>query len=84
MEDNMSDYGSLYLIETNYNSERDATEVIFGYLEQDKTIVGRISSVRVIVNIPGCRENESEAVERGLEEAREILRKSANSEFDNS
>jgi len=80
----MSDYGSLYLIETNYNSERDATEVIFGYLEQDKTIVGRISSVRVIVNIPGCGENESEAVERGLEEAREILRKSANSEFDNS
>ncbi len=80
----MSDYGSLYLIETNYNSERDATEVIFGYLEQDKTIVGRISSVRVIVNIPGCRENESEAVEGGLEEAREILRKSANSEFDNS
>ena len=80
----MSDYGSLYLIETNYNSERDATEVIFGYLEQDKTIVGRISSVRVIVNIPGCGENESEAVERGLEEAREILRKSADSEFDNS
>ena len=80
----MSDYGSLYLIETNYNSERDDTEVIFGYIEQDKTIVGRISSVRVIVNIPGCRENESEAVEGGLEEAREILRKSANSEFDNS
>ena len=80
----MSDYGSLYLIETNYNSERDATEEIFGYLEQDKTIVGRISSVRVIVNIPGCGENESEAIERGLEEAREILRKSANSEFDNS
>lgn len=80
----MSDYGSLYLIETNYNSERDATEVIFGYLEQDKEIVGRISSVRVIVNIPGCGENESEAIERGLEEAREILRKSANSEFDKS
>ena len=59
----MSDYGSLYLIETSYNSERDATEVVFGYLEQDKTIVGRISSVRVIVNIPGCGENETEAVE---------------------
>ena len=80
----MSDYGSLYLIETNYNSERDATEVIFGYLEQDKTIVGRISSVRVIVNILGCGENESEAIEKGLEKARGILRKSANSEFDNS
>ena len=80
----MSDYGSLYLIETNYNSERDATEVVFGYLEQDKTIVGRISSVRVIVNIPGCGENKSEAVERGLQQARELLTKSANSEFDNS
>ena len=29
----MSDYGSLYLIETSYNSGRDATEVIFGYME---------------------------------------------------
>jgi hypothetical protein len=29
----MSDYGSLYLIGTSYNSERDATEVIFGYAE---------------------------------------------------
>ena len=54
----MSDYGSLYLIETSYNFDRDATEVIFGYLKQDRTIVGRISSIRVIVNIPGCGENE--------------------------
>jgi len=80
----MSDYGSLYLIETNYNFERDATEVIFGYLEQDKTIVGRISSVRIIVNIPGCGENKSEAIERGLEKARKLLVSASKSEFEDS
>ncbi|GJM15885.1 MAG: hypothetical protein DHS20C13_12120 [Thermodesulfobacteriota bacterium] len=80
----MSDYGSLYLIETNYNSERDAIEVIFGYLEQDEIILGRISSVRVIVNIPGCRENEAEAIERGLEKARKLLVSASKAEFDKS
>jgi len=80
----MSDYGSLYLIETSYNFDRDATEVIFGYLEQDRTIVGRISSIRVIVNIPGCGENESEAVERGLKKARELLVSASKAEFEDS
>ena len=80
----MSDYGSLYLIETSYNSVRDATEVIFGYMEKEKTIIGRILSVRVIVNIPGCRDNESRAVERGLKKARRILKSASQAPFDNS
>jgi len=79
----MSDYGSLYLIETNYNSERDATEVIFGYMEKEKTIIGRISSVRVIVNIPGCRDNQFKAVERGLKKARKILESASQAPLDN-
>ena len=35
----MSDYGSLYLIDTTYNFERDATEVIFGYMEKEEQLV---------------------------------------------
>ena len=80
----MSDYGSHYLIETSYNSERDATEVIFGHMEKEKTIIGRILSVRVIVNISGCRDNESKAVERGLKKARRILESASQAPFDNS
>ncbi len=80
----MSDYGSLYLIETSYNSERDATEVIFGYMEREKTIVGRILSVRVIVNISGCRDKKSKAVEKGLKKARRVLESASQAPFDNS
>ncbi len=80
----MSDYGSLYLIETSYNSVRDAREVIFGYMDKEKTIKGRISSVREIVNIPGCRDNESKAVERGLKKARRILEAASQASFDDS
>ncbi len=73
----MSDYRSLYLIETNYNSERDATEVIFGYMEKEKKLAGRVMSVRVIVNVPGCRENEKKAIKKGLIQARGLLERSS-------
>jgi hypothetical protein len=78
----MSDYGSLYLIETNYNSERDATEVIFGYMEKEKKLAGRIMSVRAIVNIPGCGDNENKAIEKGLVQARKLLQSSAIAAYD--
>ena len=78
----MSDYGSLYLVETNYNSERDATEVIFGYMEQEETIPGRSKSVRVIVNISGCGDNEKHAIRQGLAHARELLESSAKAPYE--
>jgi hypothetical protein len=53
-------------------------------MEKEKTIIGRILSVRVIVNIPGCRDNESRAVERGLKKARRILKSASQAPFDNS
>ena len=80
----MSDYGSLYLIEANYNSERDATEVIFGYLEQEKEIKGRIMSIRVIVNIAGCKDKQSEVVEKGLIKAKKLLIKASKAAFEDS
>ena len=82
----MSGYGSLYLIDTSYHSERDATELIFGYaeMEKEKTIKGRMRSVRVTVNIPGCGDNESKAVERGLKKAWRILASASKAPFDDS
>lgn len=78
----MSDYRSLYLIETNYNSERDATEVIFGYMEKEKKLTGRVMSVRAIVNIPGCGDNEKKAIKEGLVQARKLLESSAIASYD--
>ena len=78
----MSDYGSLYLIETNYNSERDATEVIFGYMEKEKKLVGRVMSVRAIVNIPGCGDNEKKAIKEGLVQARNLLESSSKAPYE--
>lgn len=78
----MSDYGSLYLIETSYNPDRDATEVIFGYMEKEKSIKGRVMSIRVIVNVEGCRDMESQAVSKGLKKARQLLARSAKADYD--
>ena len=52
-------------------------------MEKEKTIIGRISSVRVIVNIPGCRDNQFKAVERGLKKARKILESASQAPLDN-
>lgn len=78
----MSDYGSLYLIETTYNSERDATEVIFGYMEKEKTLVGRVMSIRAIVNIPGCQDDKKKAIEKGLVQARGLLERSSKAPYE--
>lgn len=42
----MSDCCNLYLIDTLYNAERDATEVTFGYIEKEEDVKGRIMSLR--------------------------------------
>lgn len=78
----MSDYRVLYLIDTSYNSERDATEVTFGYIEKEEDIKGRIMTVRVIVNVPGHKEDKDGAVKEGLEKARELLQRSAAATFE--
>ncbi len=78
----MSDYGCIYLIETTYNSERDAREVIFGYMEKEKSIAGRTMSVRVIVNVSGGRDNEKEAIQKGLTKARKLLDSSAKAPYE--
>lgn len=69
----MSDYNTLYLIDSTYNSERDATEVIFGYLEKEKEIVGRNMKVRVIVSVPGGKDNLASVIKEGLKKAKHVL-----------
>lgn len=78
----MSDYDVLYLIDTSYNGERDATEVTFGYIEKEEDVKGRIRTVRVIVNVPGHKDDERGAVKEGIAKAREILARSASANFE--
>lgn len=66
----MSDYGNIYLIDTVYNAERDATEVTFGYIEKEEDVRGRIMSLRVIVNVPGHKDDAKGAAEAALDKAR--------------
>ena len=66
----MSDYGNIYLIDTVYNADRDATEVTFGYIEKEEDVRGRIMSLRVIVNVPGYKNDAKGAAEAALAKAR--------------
>lgn len=78
----MSDYGTFYLIDTNYNADRDATEVTFGYIEKDEDVKGRIMTLRVIVNVPGHRDDAGGAVEAGLGKARALISRAAQAAFE--
>lgn len=78
----MSDYGSLYLIDTTYNSERDATEVVFGYIEKEKEIQGRNMKIRVIVNVSGGKDDMASVIEEGLKKAKSVLKKASKATFE--
>ncbi len=78
----MSDYNNLYLIETTYNSERDATEVIFGYLEKEKDLEGRNMKVRVIVSVPGGRDDIAPVIEEGLKKAKSVLKSASKAPYE--
>lgn len=78
----MSDYRTLYLIDTSYNVERDATEVSFGYIEKEEDVKGRIRTLKVIVNVPGHRDDKAGAVQEGLIKVRKILKNAATAHFE--
>jgi len=78
----MSDYCNLYLIDTSYNADRDATEVTFGYIEKEESVKGRIMSLRVIVNVPGHKNDIKGAAEEGLVKAREMITRAAAAQFE--
>lgn len=78
----MSDYCNLYLIDTLYNADRDATEVTFGYIEKEEQVKGRIMSLRVIVNVPGHKNDSKGAAEEGLERARDLIKRAAEAPFE--
>ena len=78
----MSDYGSIYLIDTTYNPDRDATEVVFGYLEKEIELAGRIIKVRVIVNVPGGKEDNARVIEEGLKKAKSVLKSASQAPYE--
>jgi len=78
----MSDYCNLYLIDTLYNADRDATEVTFGYIEKEENVKGRIMSLRVIVNVPGHKNDTKGAAEEGLVKARELITRAGAAPFE--
>ena len=78
----MSDYDVLYLIDTSYNGERDATEVTFGYIEREEEIKGRIRSVRVIVNVKGHKDDKRGASNDALSVVRDILKRASTARYE--
>lgn len=77
----MSDYGSLYLIESTYNVDRDATELAFGYIAKEKDVEGRSMKLRVIVNIKGGRKGHETVLDEGIKKARSVLRSASKSSY---
>lgn len=69
----MSDYGSLYVIHSTYNSARQAYEVSIGYMARDEEVKGRITSVTIVVNVPNHKGDESQVRDAALVKARKIL-----------
>ena len=78
----MSDYGSLYLIEASYNAERDATELVFGYIVKEKDVAGRNMKLRVIVNVPGGGKGVEPVLKEGLKKARAVLKSASKAPYE--
>ena len=73
----MSEFGSLYIIDTDYNSGRNAYEVTLGYMEKDEDVKGRFKSIRVIVNIQNLKNDEKTVIDIALKKARELLERAS-------
>lgn len=69
----MSEADSFYIIDTNYNSGRDAYEVSFGFSTKDEEVKGRDLTMRVTVNVPNQKDDEDQAIEIALTRARKFL-----------
>ncbi|MEQ9618821.1 MAG: hypothetical protein RIG61_06575 [Deltaproteobacteria bacterium] len=78
----MSDYGVLYLIDTTYNGERDATEATLGYIEKEEKIKGRIRSIRVIVSVSGHKDDRRGASKEALSVVRDMLKRASTAGYE--
>jgi len=70
----MSEYGSLYIIGTDYNASRDAYEVTIGYMERDEDVHGRFKSIKVAVSVSDHKGEESTVLDIALKKARNLLK----------
>lgn len=67
----------LYFLDTTYNSSRDAWEVNIAFMVDDEDVKGRYKSVKVTVNIPNHKKEESLVKELALQKARAFLKTAA-------
>lgn len=69
----MSDYGSLYIIDTSYHTERQVYEVSIGYMARDEEVNGRFTTINILVNVPNHKSDISKIKELALNKARKVL-----------
>jgi hypothetical protein len=69
----MSDYGSLYIIDTSYHTERQVYEVNIGYMARDEEINGRFTTIDIRVNVPDHKSDINKIKEIALDKARKVL-----------
>jgi hypothetical protein len=69
----MSDYGSLYIIDTSYHTERQVYEVNIGYMAKDEEVSGRFTTINIRVNIPNHKSDKDKIKELAFNKARKVL-----------
>ena len=67
----------LYFLDTTYNSSRDAWEVNIACMVDDEEVKGRYKTVKVTVNIPNHKKEESLVRDLALRKARVFLKTAA-------
>ncbi len=69
----MSDYGSLYIIDTFFHTERQVYEVNIGYMVKDEEVNGRFITINILVNVPNHKNDKNKIKELAFNKARKIL-----------
>ncbi len=69
----MSDYGSLYIVDTSYHAERHVYEVTIGYMAKDEEVNGRFTTINILVNVTNHKNDKSKIKELALNKARKAL-----------
>jgi len=67
----MSENEGIYLIDSVYNSIRDAYEVTFGYIEKDMEVDTRNMNITVTVNIKGNKVDKKKVIKKAEKKARD-------------
>ncbi len=78
----MSDYGSLYIIDTFFHTERQVYEVNIGYMVKDEEVNGRFITINILVNLPNHKSDKNKIKELAFNKARKILELASQADAD--